>query len=353
MLNSQSEEAREATYDCGCDDVTLSLTKRDPAGDTDGPTDPHGDRPKFKPRKASFLVRARQDYPLLLMVLPAVVLLLLFVYVPLAGNVIAFMNYLPFVPIQDSPWVGFTNFTTLFSDPAFWQAVVNTVEILFLQLVLFFPIPIALALMINSLVRPFIRSMLQSVLYLPHFLSWVIVVGFFQQTLGGAGIVNQFLRNANLHTINFMSDPSTFKLLLTTQVIWKDAGWGTIIFLAAITAIDDSLHESAAIDGAGTFGRFWHVTLPAIRPIIILLLILRLGEGLSVGFEQIILQRDAVGPGAAEVIDTYVYYHGLVDGNWGVGIAAGLIKGVVGLGLVLGANKVAHMLGEPGVYSKS
>jgi putative aldouronate transport system permease protein len=191
------------------------------------------------------------------------------------------------------------------------------------------------------------------VLYLPHFRSWVIVVGFFQQTLGSGGVLNHTLRNLDLGTISVMSDPETFKLLLTAQVIWKDAGWGTIIFLAALAAIDDSLYEAAAIDGAGAWKRFLHVTLPGIRPIIVLLLILRLGEALNVGFEQILLQRNAVGAHAAEVLDTYVYFHGVVDGNWSTGIAVGLIKGIVGFLLILAANKAAHLLGEQGVYARS
>ncbi|GAA1735192.1 ABC transporter permease [Brachybacterium phenoliresistens] len=304
-------------------------------------------------RRVRFGAKLRRDYPLAIMVAPAVVLLLLFVYVPLLGNVIAFMDYLPFVPILQSPWVGLENFTLLFADPAFWTAVSNTLQITAIQLLLFFPVPIALALLIHSLAWPWLRSIVQSVLYMPHFLSWVIVVGFFQQTLGAGGVLNRTLRELDLATIHVMSDPGTFKLLLVGQTVWKDAGWATIIFLAALAAIDDSLYEAAAIDGAGAWGRFWHVTLPGIRPIIVLLLILRLGDALSVGFEQIILQRNAVGPGAAEVLDTFVYYHGVVDGNWSIGIAAGLIKGVVGLILILAANKVAHMLGEQGVYSKA
>ncbi|MDP4332721.1 ABC transporter permease subunit [Curtobacterium sp. A7_M15] len=304
-------------------------------------------------RKVPFTARLRRDYPLLVMVAPAVVLLLLFVYVPMLGNVIAFMDYQPYIPIAQSPWVGLSNFQVLFVDPDFWRATLNTLEITFIQLVLFFPVPIALALLIHSLVWPWLRATVQSVLYLPHFLSWVIVVGFFQQSLGSGGVVNHALRQLDVGTISVMSDPGTFKLLLTSQVIWKDAGWGTIIFLAALAAIDDNLYEAAAIDGSGAWSRFWHVTLPGIRPIIVLLLILRLGEALSVGFEQIILQRNAVGADAAEVLDTYVYYHGVVDGNWSAGIAVGLIKGLVGFVLIMAANKAAHMLGEQGVYSRS
>lgn len=306
-----------------------------------------------EPRKIPFTARFRRDYPLLIMVAPAVILLLLFVYVPLLGNVIAFLDYQPYIPITQSVWVGFQNFTNLFADPAFWTAVVNTLAITAIQLVLFFPVPIMLALLVHSLAWPWLRTITQSVLYLPHFLSWVIVVGFFQQSLGSGGILNRWLSELNLGSISVMSDPATFKLLLSAQVIWKDAGWGTIIFLAALAAIDESLYEAAAIDGAGAWGRFWHVTLPGIRPIIVLLLILRLGDALNVGFEQILLQRNAVGPDAAEVLDTYIYFHGVLDGNWSAGIAAGFIKGLVGLVLILVANKVAHMLGEQGVYSRS
>lgn len=304
------------------------------------------------PRKVPFLVRLRNDSPLLLMVAPAVIVLLLFTYIPLLGSAVAFMDYVPFLGFTGSEWVGFDNFTALFQESAFWSALSNTLQITFLQLVLFFPLPILLAVLLNTVALPLAKRFVQSVIYLPHFLSWVIIVALFQQILGGAGVVNRFLLTHGLSAIDVMSDPSTFKLLLTMQAIWKDAGWGTIIFLAAIAAIDPGLYESATIDGAGAWRRFVHVTLPGMRPIIILMLILRLGDSLTVGFEQILLQRDAVGPGAAEVLDTYVYYHGVVDGSWGTATAAGLLKGVVSLLLVLLANKLAHKLGEEGVYQR-
>jgi putative aldouronate transport system permease protein len=304
------------------------------------------------PRKVPLLVRLRNDSPLLLMVAPAVIVLLLFTYIPLLGSAVAFMDYVPFLGFTGSEWVGFDNFTALFQESAFWSALSNTLQITFLQLVLFFPLPILLAVLLNTVALPLAKRFVQSVIYLPHFLSWVIIVALFQQILGGAGVVNRFLLTHGLSAIDVMSDPSTFKLLLTMQAIWKDAGWGTIIFLAAIAAIDPGLYESATIDGAGAWRRFVHVTLPGMRPIIILMLILRLGDSLTVGFEQILLQRDAVGPGAAEVLDTYVYYHGVVDGSWGTATAAGLLKGVVSLLLVLLANKLAHKLGEEGVYQR-
>ncbi|MEW2546615.1 ABC transporter permease subunit [Streptomyces sp. NPDC047002] len=303
-------------------------------------------------RTRSFLTRLRQDSPLLFMAAPAVIVLLLFTYVPLLGSVVAWMDYVPFLGFTHSQWVGWDNFTALFQDSAFWSALSNTFQITFLQLVLFFPVPILLAVLFNAVAMPMAKKFVQSVIYLPHFLSWVIIVALFQQVLGGGGVISRILATHGHKGLDIMSDPSTFKLLLTAQGIWKDAGWGTIIFLAAIAAIDSQLYESATVDGAGAWGRFWHVTLPGMRPIIVLMLILRLGDSLTVGFEQILLQRDAVGPGAAEVLDTYVYFNGVVDGNWGVATAAGLLKGVVSLLLVLAANKLAHRLGEEGIYQR-
>jgi putative aldouronate transport system permease protein len=286
------------------------------------------------------------------MVLPAGLLLLVFTYIPLLGNVIAFLDYQPYLSIEQSPWIGLTNFQLLFDDPAFWHAVWNTVQITFLQVVFAFPVPIALAILLSSLISARIKKLVQTIVYLPHFLSWVLVVALFQQMFGGSGVVNQLLHQQGLHPVAIMTNPDTFKLLIVAQGVWKDAGWGTIIFLAALTALDDDLYESAAIDGAGWWRRLWHVTLPGIRPIIAILLILNLGQALNVGFEQILLQRSNVGPDAAEVLDTYVYFHGIGDGNFGLGAAAGLFKGVVGLILILAANKASHLLGEEGVYSR-
>lgn len=296
--------------------------------------------------------RLRRDRALLLMVAPGVLLFLVFHYVPLLGNLIAFQDYLPYVGFAESPFVGLANFERLFSDPAFWRAVQNTLVITLLQLLLFFPVPIALALLLHSLVGTTVKRLVQSIAYLPHFISWVIIVALFQQTLGGAGFLNQFLRAQDLATVNIMANPEFFKLLLVSQSIWKDAGWGTILFLAALSTIDTQLYEASVVDGAGKWRRLWHVTLPGIRSVIVLLVVLRLGEALSVGFEQILLQRDAVGPAAAEVLDTYVYFNGVQGGDWSTAAAAGLFKGLFSLVLVLAANRAAHALGEQGVYSR-
>jgi putative aldouronate transport system permease protein len=320
---------------------------------------PTADRPeKVTPvvlpiRKKSLKSRLKKDRSLLIMTLPAVVLLVIFAYVPMLGNVIAWQDYSPYVGMLNSPFVGWDNFARLFSNAQFLQSVANTLAITAFQLVFFFPIPIMLALLLNSVVTPAIRTTIQSIVYLPHFFSWVLVVTIFQQIFGGAGLVNRVLTEAGHPGFDLMTNPDTFLVLVTSQAIWKDAGWGIIIFLAALATVDPSQYEAATMDGAGRWGRLWHVTLPAIRPTIILLLILRLGDSLTVGFEQLILQRGAVGPGVAEVIDTYVYYQGVVNGDWAFAAAAGLVKGVVSLLLVLGANKLAHVFGEAGVYKKA
>jgi putative aldouronate transport system permease protein len=307
---------------------------------------------RSRTRRVPLRDRLRNDRMMLLLMLPGVTFLLLFFYIPILGNVIAFQDYQPFIGFRDSPFVGFQNFVTLVENPDFWVAVKNTLVLSFFQLLLYFPAPLALALLLNSLISSRTKRFIQSVVYLPHFISWVLVVALFQQVLGGAGLLNGFLRDQGLDPVNIMANPDWFKLLVTVQVIWKDVGWGTIIFLAALVAVDTTLYEASAVDGAGRWRRLWHVTLPSIRGVTVLLLVLRLGDLLSVGFEQLLLQRDVVGADAAEVLDTFVYTNGLLQGDYGTSAAAGLAKGVIGAVMIYFANKAAHAMGESGVYQK-
>ncbi|WP_207632361.1 ABC transporter permease [Occultella kanbiaonis] len=324
---------------------------------TRGPGSPESAKGKPKRPSASAnrtaLARIKRDRMLLLLALPGMAVVAIFHYFPLLGNVIAFQNFQPFLGISQSEWVGLDNFAVIFNgDPRFLNALANTLIITLIQVVFVFPLPLALALLLNSVLSERVKRGVQSVLYLPHFLSWVIVVALFQQVLGNAGMLNTFFREHDMATFSIIGVPELFKLLITSQVIWKDTGWGTIIFLAALSRVDMNLYEAAAMDGAGAWRRTWHITLPAVRSVFILLLILRLGDALTVGFEQIILQQGAVGKAASEVLDTYVYNNGIVGGNWGTSAAVGLVKGVVGVVLVLGANKLAHVFGERGVYSR-
>jgi putative aldouronate transport system permease protein len=302
-------------------------------------------------RKRSILSRLRRDYPVLLLAIPGMLIILAFQYYPLWGNIIAFQDYQPYLGISKSLWSGFENFATIVSgDPEFLRAVKNTLILTAIQTVIVFPAPIVVALVLHSLLSNKLRQFVQAIIYLPHFMSWVIVVAVFQQVLGGTGMINNWLRGHGYDPIHVIGNVDAFRALLTSQVMWKDTGWATILFLAVLSQIDRSLYEASAVDGAGRWRQTWHITLPGLKPIIILLLILKLGDSLTVGFEQIILQQQGVGVDASEVLDTYVYNNGILGGDWGVSAAVGLVKSVVALALVLGANKVAHRLGEEGVY---
>jgi len=305
-----------------------------------------------RPERLSWRIRLRRDRTLLIMTLPTVVLLLVFNYVPLFGIVTAFQYYDPLIGVWHSDWAGLDQFKRLFDDPMFWETLKNTVYLSFVQLILFFPVPIALALLLNTVVSERIRNLFQSIVYLPHFFSWVLTITIFQQMLGGAGVLNQFLRTHDIGTWDIMTNPHTFALLVTSQAVWKEAGWGIIVFLAALAAINTEMYEAAAIDGAGRRRRMWHITLPGLRGVIVLMLVLRLGNALSVGFEQFLIQRQAVGHDAADVLDTFSFYYGIATNDYSYGAAAGLFKSVISLLLIWGANKLAHAFGEDGLYRK-
>ena len=308
-----------------------------------------GDRRSSRLRRAA--AKLHRDKALLLLAIPGLAVLLLFQYLPLLGNIIAFENYEPYLGIVQSQWTGLANFAIIFNgNPQFLSALYNTLIITALQLVFVFPAPIALALLLNSLLSERVKKLVQSVLYLPHFLSWVVVVAIFQSMLGGSGLLDDWLRSNGHTTLNIIGNAGLFKEMIVSQVVWKDTGWATILFLAALSTIDVALYEAASVDGASRWQQLRHITLPGLKSIAILLFILRLGNVLSVGFEQIILQQGPVGLGASEVLDTYVYHNGVLGGQWGESAAVGLVKGIVGVALVLAANKVAHLFGEPGLY---
>ncbi|WP_329326287.1 ABC transporter permease [Streptomyces luteogriseus] len=317
------------------------------------PRAPHPPRHRTaQPERLTRRMRLRRDRTLLFMTVPAVVLLLVFNYAPLVGLVTAFQYYDPLTGIWNSEWAGLGQFQQLFQDAQFWGSLQNTLYLSFVQLILFFPVPIALALLLNTVISERIRNVIQSVVYLPHFFSWVLAITIFQQMLGGAGVLNQFLRSHDIGAWDIMTDPDTFALLVTSQAVWKEAGWGIIVFLAALSAINTDLYEAAAADGAGRWRRTWHITLPGLRGVIMLMLVLRLGNALTVGFEQFLIQRDAVGHETADVLDTFSFYYGIATGNYGYGAAAGLFKSVISLLLIWGANRLAHTFGEDGLYRR-
>ncbi len=296
------------------------------------------------------LTRMNREKYIYLLLLPGVLYFIIYRYVPMAGLVIAFKDFNPFTGFWNSDWVGFKHFARMFESSEVIQVLVNTIQISLLQIFVAFPVSIILALMLNELQHATLKRFIQSLIYLPHFLSWVVVVGIFVVFLRGEGLVNSVLSNIGMEAIPFLTDPAYFKPIIILQVIWKEAGWGTIIFLAALAGVNPSLYEAAVIDGANRWRQLWHVTLPAIRGVIIILFILRLGSVLDTGFEQIFLMLNPFNMDSGNVLDTYVYFKGIQQGNIGFATAVGMFKGMIGLILVLSANRLAKRFGEEGLY---
>ncbi|QGH35951.1 ABC transporter permease subunit [Gracilibacillus salitolerans] len=294
------------------------------------------------------LIRYRYIY---LLLLPGFLFLIIFKFIPMWGLILSFQEYNPFQGILGSEWIGFKNFTDLFTSEQFYMMFRNTLIINILSLVFYFPLPIILALMLNEVRHEIFKRVNQSIVYLPHFLSWVVVVSMTYFMLSAdVGVLNKLLNQWEMDQVALMSDPKFFWILLTLQSIWKDAGWGTIIFLAAIAGVDPQRYEAAVMDGASRLRQIWHITLPAIRPTIVILLILRLGSMMDVGFEQVLLMYSPVVREVAEVFDTYAYTQGILRGQISVGVTVGMFKGVVGLILVVASNRIVKRLGYEGLY---
>ncbi len=311
-------------------------------------------RVKKRSDRSKLFAEIMMNKYLYVLALPGVLWFLIFKYLPMWGILIAFKEYSPYTGFLASPWVGLEHFERFFSNPRFLLLLRNTLMINFLNLVFFFPMPILLSLLLNEL-RGFalgsaFKRTIQSIVYLPHFLSWVIIGGITFIFLGMTdGLVNKLLVHAGYNKFEFLTNADLFWGLLTAQSIWKEAGWGTIIFLAAIAGTDQQLYEAARIDGAGRVRQAWHVTLPAIRHVIIILLILRLGNILDSSFDHIYVMTNSAVSDVSDVFETYVFRMGIQQGQFSFSTAAGLFNSVVGLVLVVIANRVAKKF-EGGVY---
>ncbi|MCY7736724.1 ABC transporter permease [Bacillus safensis] len=288
---------------------------------------------------------------LYLMILPGLIYFLVFKYVPMWGLIIAFQDYQPFLGILGSEWVGFKHFIRLFTEPTFFILLKNTLILFAMNVVIFFPIPILLALLLNEVRLALFKKFVQTMIYIPHFMSWVIVVSlsFVLLTVDG-GLINELIAFFGGEKINFLLSQEWFRPMYILQVIWREAGWSTIIYLAAITAVDPQLYEAAKMDGAGRLRQMWHITLPAIKSVIVVLLILKIGDTLELGFEHVYLLLNATNREVAEIFDTYVYTAGLKQGQFSYSTAVGLFKAAVGLILVMLANRLAKKFGEEGIY---
>ena len=244
---------------------------------------------------------------LYLMALPGIVYFLIFKYLPMGGLIISFQDYKPFLGIMDSPWVGFEHFVRLFTQDTFFMLLRNTLVLSLLLMLISFPIPIVLALLLNELRGVVFKRSIQTVIYLPHFMSWVIVVSLFYVMLTtDGGAINNLIGSLGGDPIGFLTDSEWLRPMYVFQHVWRTAGWGTIVYLAALTAVDMALYEASEIDGANRWQQTWHITLPAIRPTIIVLFILSIGDFLELGFEHMFLLLNSMNREVGEIFDTFV-----------------------------------------------
>ena len=300
-----------------------------------------------------------QHYWLYILMIPGILYMLIFNYTPMAGLVMAFEDFSPYngdTAIQalfGSPFAGLKYFEKLFTGPDSWRLLRNTLAISLANLIFAFPAPIILALLLNELRCKWFKRFSQTLVYIPHFVSIVIVAALTYQLFSTTdGVAYHMLVQVfgKQNAPDIMSDPKLFSTMIVGQNLWKETGYGTIIYLAALSSVDTQLYEAAKIDGAGRWQLMWHVTLPAIRGTIILMLIMKVGSLLNTGYEQIFLMQNAMNRSVSDVFDTYIYTKGIVNGQYSLATAAGLFKSIVSMVMVVGANKIAKLFGESGLY---
>ena len=300
-----------------------------------------------------------QHYWLYIMMLPALLYMIIFNYLPMTGLYMAFTDFSPFNGdtilecVFGSPFAGLKYFKKLFTGPDFWTLFRNTLSISLANLFFAFPAPIILALILNELRCKWFKRFSQTLVYIPHFVSIVIVAALTYQLFSTTdGVAYHMLVQVfgKQNAPDIMSDPKLFSTMIVGQNLWKETGYGTIIYLAALSSVDTQLYEAAKIDGAGRWQLMWHVTLPAIRGTIILMLIMKVGSLLNTGYEQIFLMQNAMNRSVSDVFDTYIYTKGIVNGQYSLATAAGLFKSIVSMVMVVGANKIAKLFGESGLY---
>lgn len=296
----------------------------------------------FQDKVAWFLRHLRREWQIYLMLAPTIIWFILFLYKPMYGLQIAFKDYSVFRGIEGSAWVGFEHFETLFGNDQFLRAIKNTLIISFLSLIFGFPIPILLALMFNEVLNQKFKCTAQTIVYLPHFISTVIIAGIVITAFSpSSGIVNLLLSKFGVDPIYFLTKPEWFRPIFIGSGIWQEAGFSSIVFLAAMAGINPSLYESAVVDGASRWQMMWKITIPCILPTILIMLIIRIGNLLEVGFELIILLYQPATYETADVISTFIYRQGLVGAQYDLAAAAGLFNAVVAFILVMTANTIS------------
>jgi putative aldouronate transport system permease protein len=288
------------------------------------------------------------------LMVPGLLYFLIFHYIPMAGVAIAFKDVTPFDGLQGiihGDWVGLTQFKRFFASYYFWNVLGNTVIISFYKLFFGFPAPILLALLLNEVTSKWFKRSVQTISYLPHFISMVVVAGLLTNLLStNNGIANAIMISFGMEPVSFLSDPAYFRTILVLSDIWQSVGWGSILYLAAMTGIDPQLYEAAKMDGASRFRQVWHITLPGISFVISILLILNVGRFLEAGFEQIFLLYSPAVYQVADIVDTYVYREGLLQMQYSFAAAIGMFKNIVGMLLILITNYIVKKMDQPGLW---
>ncbi|GAA4697399.1 ABC transporter permease [Phytohabitans rumicis] len=323
----------------------MSTVETPPRVQQPRPSPPARVRPRRTWRRA-----LRRDWQLYSLAVLPLVFFLIFRYLPMIGNVIAFRRYQPGGALFGEYWVGLHYFKMFWSDPTFWRVFTNTLVIGGLTLLFIFPMPIVLALLLNEVRSRFFKRFVQTISYMPHFLSIVVVAGIILQMVAMDGAVNQAVKAIGQDPISFIQQPGWFRPIYITSEMWQTVGWGTILYLAALTTVDNELYEQARVDGANRWRQTWHVTLPGIRPTMMTLLILNIGMFMAVGFEKILLLYNPLTYPTADVISTYVYRVGVVSGSFSYAAAIGLFESIIGLVLVFSANAISRRTVGTGLW---
>ncbi|WP_416151722.1 ABC transporter permease [Salipaludibacillus sp. HK11] len=300
--------------------------------------------PKKSKKKQSSLKYIKKNWILYLFLTPAVLTVLIFNYIPMYGVVIAFKDFSPVRGIMASEWVGFSHFVNFMQSPNFYQIFMNTVKLSAYELLIGFPVPIILALMLNQVRRASIKKNIQLIIYAPHFISVVVIGGMIFMFLSPAGPLNAILTIFLDRPVSFMSDPNYFRTIFVASGIWQAAGFASIIYVAALSNSDPQLHDAAMIDGASLLQRIWHIDVQVLKPVMAVLFILAVGGIMAVGFEKAYLLQTDMNLPASEVIETYVYKRGLQAADWSFGAAVGLFLSVINLMLLVTVNQVVKKL---------
>ncbi|RRR16406.1 ABC transporter permease [Streptococcus pneumoniae] len=304
----------------------------------------------LKKSKIQLTVEHIQKYWILyLMMIPATVLLILFTYGPMYGIIMAFQDFTVFKGYTGSPFVGLKHFQRLFSDPLFYRLFKNTFMVGVLDFLFSFPAPLIFALILNEVRKVRFKSVVQSISYLPHFIPLVVMVGIIFELFGSYGIINSLLSSLGMEPISFFTKSEWFLPLYIGSGVWKTIGWGSIIYMGALTNIDSTLYEAADMDGANRWHKMWHVTLPSLRPTVVTLFILNAGGIMQVGFEKVFLMSSPATYEVSDVLSTYVYRQGILNSDFSYSAAVGLFNNIVALLFVLLANKIAKKLSEEGI----